>query len=138
MGSIAFTNVACSSLEINYLKINDTVIFNSPQDSKTKKPAKINDKSTYVMDYDGAKWGDFNRMWLTITVGKDKYSIDLNKDHYFYGGDYHYPGEGATINYFFSGFSEDGKKIQFNECYLKQGDTSMTYCNDLKYLDLTT
>ncbi|WP_148294202.1 hypothetical protein [Azospirillum sp. B506] len=132
MGSVVFSNASGVDIDIVYLKINETVMFQYV-DGKNK-PIKIRDVQTYCTVYDEKDWNDFSRMWLTVSVDGKQYSVDLNRDHYFFGGDCHYPGIGSMVNYFFSGFSEDGTSIQFNEGYAKGYNNDLTYSSDFKYL----
>ncbi|WP_146191545.1 hypothetical protein [Azospirillum humicireducens] len=141
MGSLSFTNVCGSAIGISYLKINDTILIEKSKPSEypevKNKILEIPDKNSTIFSYDNKSWNDFSRIWLSIEVGGDTYSIDLNRDHYFYGGDYRYPGEGSAIVYIFSGFSEDNSMVQLSQGYAKAGDNNMFYSNDLKYLNKT-
>lgn len=142
MGSLSFTNAGGSTVGITYLKINDTVLFdqNKTIDNPEikRKSIKIPDKSSYIMDYDQKNWNDFERFWLSIEVDGISYAVDLNRDHYFSGGDYRYPGEGSQIVYFFSGFNPDNSMVQLNQIYAKAGDSDLSYCSDFKYLNRST
>lgn len=132
MGSVTFSNASGSDIDIVYLKINETVVFEHI-DGKNK-PWKVRDVQTYCTLYEGKDWNDFSRMWLSVSVDGKKYSVDLNRDHYFYGGECHYPGIGSTVNYIFSGFGGDGTSIQLNLGYAKDNSVDLTYSNDFKYL----
>ncbi|WP_372398901.1 hypothetical protein ABMY26_19880 [Azospirillum sp. HJ39] len=142
MGSLSFTNAGGSAVSITYLKINDTVLIkknNSPDYPDVKiKNISISDKNSLVINYDQKNWKDFERFWLSIEVDGISYAVDLNRDHYFFGGDYRYPGEGSAIVYFFSGFNENKSMVQLNQVYGKAGDNNLTYCSDFKYLNQTT
>ncbi|WP_143273413.1 hypothetical protein [Azospirillum palustre] len=141
MGSLSFTNVSGSSIGIAYLKINDTILIEKEKPSEypevKNKIFSISDKNSAIISYDEKNWNDFSRIWLSIEVDGNTYSVDLNRDHYFYGGDYRYPGEGSAILYFFSGFSEDNSMVQMSQGYAKAGDNNMFYSNDFKYLNKT-
>lgn len=135
MGSIAFTNAAGPDIKILYLKINDTTLFDESALPEKTRSAKIGDKQSVVLEYNDADWNDYKRMWMKVSVEGKTYSVDLNRDHYFAGGGFHYPGNGSMVNYFFSGFSDDGSKLQFNQCYASVDSYNLTYCSDFKYLD---
>lgn len=141
MGSLSFTNACGSAIGISYLKINDTILIEKNKPSEypevKNKLFGMSDKKSIIVSYDKKSWSDFSRIWLSVEIDGDTYSIDLNKDHYFYGGDYRYPGEGSAIVYIFSGFSEDKSVVQLGQAYAKAGDNTMFYSDDLKYLKKT-
>ncbi|PGH53998.1 hypothetical protein CRT60_29655 [Azospirillum palustre] len=87
------------------------------------------------LDYRLTDWKNFSGFIIEVEKGSVSYRANLNKDHYFGGGDYRYPGSGAKVRYILSGLSPDNKKIQMNYAYNSPDLEKYKYSDDLKYLD---
>ena len=89
--------------------------------------------------YNEKYYNNFDRMILEIKIDKKYYKVDLNKDHYFSGGEFHYPGKGAQVNYMLFGINSDKTKVEmcltYGEYFGGAGAKRLLYSNDKKYLD---
>lgn len=131
--NVFITNMAGRSINISHFKINNTeLIFPS-------SPFRMTIGEPYSALYNEKYYNNFERMILEVKIDQKTYKVDLNKDHYFGGGDFHYPGKGAQVNYMLFGVNSDQTKIQFCLAYGEYfGDTGakrLLYSNDTKYLD---
>ncbi|WP_144428200.1 hypothetical protein [Azospirillum thiophilum] len=135
MGVINVTNVCGRKIEIINLEINGTKLIDSSF-SDIRKKVKISDTATFSGFYDEKNWDDFSSFQMKLDYIGKKYYVNLNRDHFFYGSNYRYPGWGSESNFIISGIGDGDKNIQLNLCYGKSGDFSLTYSNDFKYLDL--
>lgn len=128
MGDIRLTNLTSIQFIVKKLKINETEVINSD--------TGIGLIHTHIAKYDLKKSSDFTDLIIEVSVKNRIYKIDLNKEHYFGGGRYHYPGAESKVGYIFSGLSVDEKKIQLNLNYASDFSFPLTYCDDVKYMDL--
>ncbi|WP_144428199.1 hypothetical protein [Azospirillum thiophilum] len=128
MGDVRLTNLTSIQFIVKKLKINDTEVINSDMG--------IGLIHTNIFDYSESESDKFKRLIIEVSVKNRIYKIDLNRDHYFGGGAHHYPGLESKVGYIFSGLSVDEKKIQLNLNYAPKYSYPLTYCDDLKYMDL--
>lgn len=135
MGTINVTNVCGRTVEIINLEINGKKLIDSSFED-IRKRAKVSDTFTFSGFYDEKNWDDFSVFQMKLNYMDKTYYINLNRDHFFYGSSYRYPGWGSESNFIISGIGDGNNKIQLNLSYGKSGDFSLTYSNDFKYLDL--
>lgn len=132
--NIFITNMAGRHTEITYLKINDTELVNSTA------PYNMTLGAAYKAIYNEKYWDRFERIIINIKMDNISYHIDLNKDHYFGGGDFHYPGKGSQVNFMLFGVNPDRSKIElcltYGEYFSDTGAKRLLYSNDVKYLNV--
>lgn len=132
--NIFITNMAGRHIEISYLKINDTELVRSAA------PFHTTLGYAYKAIYNEKDWDKFERIILQINVDNIPFKVDLNKDHYFSGRDFHYPGKGSQVNFMLFGINKDRTKIEFcltyGEYFDDTGAKRLLYSNDVKYLDV--
>lgn len=126
MANISIINLAGTDLSLKSLAINGKYISS---ESKI-----INMLGSVEFDYRDVDWQKFNDFIMEVERGGVIYRVDLNRDHYFSGSDYRYPGSGSKVRYILSGLSTDGKSIQFNTAYNSPDLPKYKYSSDLKYL----
>lgn len=127
MGAVNITNVVGLKVTINSFVINGTKIFSGI--------ASLPFGRMYATQYNAKPWSQFQGMVMEITLDNCKYKVDLNKDHYFGGGDFHYPGDGSEVSYVLLGANSDATQIQMRLAYGQAGANRLLYSNDAKYLD---
>lgn len=131
--NLFITNMAGRNVEITNLKVNNTYLVASAN------PRHIALCSFYKTTYNEMNWEKFERIIMDIKMGEKSYHIDLNKDHYFGGGDFHYPGKGSQVNFMLFGVNADRNKIElcltYGEYFNDTGAKRLLYSNDKKYLD---
>ena len=93
--------------------------------------------ATFPFYYDekGKGWNDFSDLTLEVTLNGNPYHVNLNRDHYFGGNDFHYPGAGSDVNYVLLGTNSSGSQIQFRLAYRQAGAATFLYSSDSKVLD---
>jgi hypothetical protein len=75
-------------------------------------------------------------MNLDIDLNNRSYHINLNRDHYFGGGDFHYPGDGSDVNYVLMGLNRGGNKVYMMQVYCQEGADHFLFDADSKVLDV--
>lgn len=129
MGAFNLTNLLGSEIKVTKCEVNNEKI--AAAHGKIKYP------NTLMASYNAKKWSDFSDFILEIEFNGSEYHINLNKDHYFYGGEYHYPGEGADVDIVLFGTNTAGLQVQLRLAYCKNGDALLTGSDDYKYMDKT-
>lgn len=131
--NIFITNAASSTALITSLSINGTEMI------PVYHPQHIVCGNYYQTNYEEKNWENFDRIILKIKIDETVYAVDLNKDHYFGGGDFHYPGKGSQVNFLLYGATADHSQIKFclayGENFNSTGAKRLRYSNDTKYLD---
>ncbi len=127
MGMVNLTNLAGRGITINSFSINNTKVIGSL--------SHVRFGQTFMATYNDKPGSEFSSLKLVIVMDSVTYHIDLNKDHYFGGGDYHYPGNDSDVSYTLFGTNDSGSQIQFRLVYGKIGGDHLIYTNDAKYLD---
>lgn len=132
--NVFITNMAGRHIKITRFKINgmEFIPRNDPQ------PIPVT--TTFGFLYKDKSWDKFERMILDIAIYNKQYSVDLNRDHYFGGGDFHYPGKGSQVNFMLFGVNTEATKIElcltYGEYFGDTGAKRLLYSNDKKYLDV--
>ncbi|WP_146191546.1 hypothetical protein [Azospirillum humicireducens] len=127
MANISVFNLTGTDIALKSISINGT--------SLPIENSQISMLGCIELDYRLTDWKNFSGLVIEIQKDSVTYKADLNKDHYFGGGDYRYPGSGSKVRYILSGLSVDGKKIQMNYAYNSPDLEKYKYSNDMKYLD---
>lgn len=129
MGVFNLTNLLGNEVKVTKCEVNAENI--------TMFSGKIKYPQTCVSTYNGKKWDDFSSFILDIEFNGNNYHINLNKDHYFYGDKYHYPGEGSDVNIVLFGTNPTGLQVELRLAYCESGASDLTASNDYKYMDKT-
>lgn len=129
MGAFNLTNLLGSEIKVKKCEIN--------QEKIAATQVKIKYPNTLIASYNGKKWNEFSGFILDIEFNGNEYHINLNKDHYFYGGEYHYPGEGSDIDIILFGTNTSGTQIQLRLAYCKNSGDLLIASDDYKYMDKT-
>lgn len=129
MGAFNLTNLLGNEIKVKKCEINNQKVDIGA--------GKIKYPHTLMTTYNGKKWNEFSGLIIDIEFNGNEYHINLNKDHYFYGGEYHYPGEGSDIGIVFFGTNTTGLQVQLRLAYCKSADRLVTASNDYKYMDKT-
>lgn len=127
MGAFNLTNLLGSEIKIIKCEVN-----------KDKIPAfqgKLKYPNTLISSYNAKKWGDFSEFILDIEFNGISYHVNLNKDHYFYGNEYRYPGDESDVDIILFGTNATGSQIQLRLAYCKNGDNLLMASDDYKYMD---
>lgn len=127
MANITVLNLTGINLSLKSMTINGTSI---PIENSHIHMLKSISLAYLLMD-----WNKFSDFIMEVERDSTSYKVDLNRDHYFGGGDYRYPGSGSKVRYILSGLSSDQKKIQMNYAYNSPDLEIYKYCTDLKYLN---
>ncbi|WP_372398900.1 hypothetical protein ABMY26_19875 [Azospirillum sp. HJ39] len=127
MANITVFNLTGTDLSLKSMVINGTQL--------PFEKSQIPMLQSIELDYRLTDWKNFTNFIFEVEKESTSYRIDLNKDHYFGGGDYRYPGSGAKVRYILSGLSSDLKNIQMNYAYNSPDLDRYKYCDDLKYLN---
>ncbi|MFD1626479.1 hypothetical protein ACFSBS_17705 [Azospirillum griseum] len=124
---VNLTNLAGKGISINSFSINGTEI--------TGNLKHLRFGQTFMASYNDKPGSQFTSLKLVLVMSGVTYHIDLNKDHYFGGGEYHYPGDDSDVSYTLFGTNDSGSQMQFRLVYGKGGSDRLIYTNDTKYLD---
>lgn len=127
MGSVNLTNLVGSTITILEYEINK---YKMPLSSKN-----INFPNTLFTFYNEKKWDEFSDIIIKIQFNGAEYKVDLNKDHYFKGDGFQYPGEGSDIDIIFFGTNESGSQIQLRLAYRGDLANYLKSTDDYKYMD---
>lgn len=127
MGMVNLTNLVAKGLSINDFSINGTKIMGSL--------AHLRFGQTFMASYSEKLGSEFSSLNLVLVMNGNTYHVNLNKDHYFGGGDYHYPGSDSEVSYALFGTNDSASQIQFRLSYGKAESDHLMYSNDSKYLD---
>ncbi len=127
MGAVNLTNLVGKGISINNFSINDTAI--------TGALNHLRFGQTFLATYNEKPGSQFSSLKLVLLMNGNTYHVDLNRDHYFGGGDYHYPGDDSDVSYALFGTNDSGSQIQLRLVYGKIGSDHLIYSNDSKYLD---
>lgn len=127
MGSVNLTNLVGSTITILEYEINK---YKMPLGSKN-----INFPNTLFTFYNEKKWDEFSDIIIKIQFNGAEYKVDLNKDHYFKGDGFQYPGEGSDIDIIFFGTNESGSQIQLRLAYRGDLANYLKSTDDYKYMD---
>lgn len=131
--NVLITNMAGRHIKITHLRINNAELIRSVN----AQPLALT--TTFGLLYKTKSWDSFERIILEVSIYSKEYSVDLNKDHYFGGGDFHYPGKGSQVNFMLFGVNSDKTKIQlcltYGEYFGETGAKRLLYSNDKKYLN---
>lgn len=130
MGAFNLTNLLGGEIKIKKCEINNEKI--------TIAREILRYPNTLMATYNEKKWSDFSDFILEIEFNGSMYCIDLNKDHYFYGDEYHYPGDGSDVDFILFGTNTTGTQVQLRLAYCKSDDAYLTASNDYKYMDKKT
>lgn len=119
MGQVNLTNVTGATITIIDFTINNSsLIPRNPQGEAT-----INSGSTYYGFYDQMSYQDFVDMELNIEIQLSitlaVYHINLSRNHFFGGGEFHYPGEGSDVNFILTGLDSSFESIRLKLAYGK-------------------
>ncbi|MFP5512943.1 MAG: hypothetical protein ACLGJC_07665 [Alphaproteobacteria bacterium] len=126
MANISVVNLTSGKMKLKSMIINGTSI--------SVGQYEIARLQTVELDYRDKDWQSFSDFIMEVETNGLTYKVDLNKDHYFGGGQYRYPGSGSKVRYILSGLSEDKKAIQINYAYNSPDLDRYKYSSDLKYL----
>lgn len=129
MGAFNLTNLLGSDVKIVKCEVNKEPI--------NVMSGNIRYPYTLMTAYNGKKWDEFSGFILEIEFNGAKYHVDLNKDHYFYGDKYQYPGDGSDVDFILFGTNTAGRQVQLRLAYCKSNDAYLTASNDYKYMDKT-
>lgn len=131
--NVYITNTTSRSLMFLNLTINKKTVFGYCE------PKKIACGNTLKFIYNKKNWDEFSDIEIWVKIKDTSYAVDLNKDHYFGGGDFHYPGNGSHVNYVLSGMENNNSKIKlglaYGESFAGIGPKRLIYSNDAKYMD---
>ncbi|PKU22149.1 hypothetical protein [Telmatospirillum siberiense] len=113
MGQVNLTNTTGSSVTITNFTVNNSPI----QSSGTV----ISSGDTSFGTYNEQPWKEYSDLDLQITVNGTNWQINLNTDHYFGGGDFHYPGQGSDVTFTLIGLQgSSGQSLQLLLSYSRQ------------------
>lgn len=127
MGALNLTNLLGGEVKVTKCQVNDEKI--------NLMSGFIRYPNTYMTTYNTKKWDDFSKFVLTIQFNGIEYHIDLNKDHYFRGDKYQYPGDGSDVDFILFGTNTTGLQVQLRLAYCEANDAYITASNDYKYMD---
>lgn len=129
MGQVNLTNITGFTVKISKFTINKETV-----DIATD--TNIPSGTTCEGKYDGKLWSAYDGMIMDIILNGQSYSIDLNRDHYFGGENFRYPGDGSDINYVLMGLSHEGKEVCMMQVYRQEGADRFLFDNDYKTFDI--
>lgn len=127
MGAVNLTNLTGGTVTLDKFSINKTSIGGGVNNIKYP--------NTVMLHYNEKKCSEFSSLIIEVTLNNSKYKIDLNKDHYFYGNAYQYPGEESDIDIVMFGTNNSGSQIQLRLSYCQEETYYLTASSDYKYMD---
>jgi hypothetical protein len=126
MGQVYLTNVTGADVTVATFSINSQTLV-------TDQPLSF--ATTLKSAYDGKGWNEYQDMILQVKMLDVNYRVDLNRDHYFGGGDYHYPGRGSDVDFILQGVDSQLTSIRFLLTYRQAGAQTLIYSTDSKNLN---
>lgn len=127
MGAVTLTNLTGATVSVNNFTINTVQIAANG----TSLP--LGATGSYF--YNGKSWNDFDDLNLDVVLNGGSYHVNLNRGHYFGGGDFHYPGNGSDVSYVLLGTDSSSSSIRFLLAYRQAGAATLLYSTDSKSLD---
>lgn len=122
MGAVTLTNLTGATVSLNNFTINDTQITNNG--------AQIAPGATGSYFYSNKAWNSFEDINLDVVLNGSVYHVNLNRSHYFGGGDFHYPGDGSDVAYVLLGTNSSASSIGFMLAYRQTGAATLLYSSD--------
>ncbi|MBR9973258.1 hypothetical protein [Magnetospirillum sulfuroxidans] len=127
MGAVTLTNLTGATVSVNNFTINTVQI------TANGTPLPLGATGSYF--YNGKSWNDFDDLNLDVVLNGSSYHVNLNRGHYFGGGDFHYPGNGSDVSYVLLGTDSSSSSIRFLLAYRQAGAATLLYSTDSKSLD---
>lgn len=129
MGAVNLTNVTNTIITLSDFTINGTSI--------AEGGTTINSGETLFSSYSGISYSNFSDLNLNVvsSISSYIYHVNLNRSHYFGGGNFHYPGDGSDVNYILTGYNGLLTSIRFKLAYRQEGADYFLYDDDDKSLD---
>lgn len=127
MGQVNLTNLTGTPVTIGKFEINGDLI--------AQNGTSIGSGNTLEGRYSNKDWNGFEDLILDVNLNDQSYHVNLNRSHYFGGGDYHYPGSGSDVNYVLLGLNSSGSKVVMMEAYRQEGAAYFLHDGDHKNLD---
>ncbi|CAM2065421.1 hypothetical protein SCOR_08575 [Sulfidibacter corallicola] len=122
MGQVNLTNITGGAISVNQFEVNGTSVGTG----------SVGEGFTLFKNYDDVNWDDFENFQLSINVSTGStYRVNLSRNHFFGGGDFHYPGEGSDVNFILTGKNGSGD-LTLKLAYRQAGATFFTNDNDAK------
>lgn len=130
MGAVTLTNLTGATVTVNNFTVNKTPIV--------QNGTLLSEGTTGSYFYGDKASKDFQDLNLDVVLNGATYHVNLNRDHYFGGGDFHYPGNGADVAYVLLGTDSSASSIRFLLAYRQANAATLLYSTDTsKSLDRT-
>ena len=122
MGAVTLTNLTGATVSLNNFTVNNSQIVGNG--------AQLGQGATGSYFYGDKNWDDFQDLNLDVVLNGSIYHVNLNRSHYFSGGDFHYPGNGSVVSFVLLGTDSSASSIRFQLAYRPAGAATLLYSSD--------